>query len=71
MTVSNKTSTQERQIVEPVKLKGYEEKNPNGISYDTPARFTDADVCSKERRTGTQETRNGNVRWQKAIQTYT
>ena len=36
-------STQTRLIVEPIKLKGYEEKNSNGISYDTPVRFTDPD----------------------------
>ena len=41
-------STQERQLVGPIKLKGYEEKNFDGISYDTPSQFTGADVCSEE-----------------------
>ena len=49
-------STQERHIVEPIKLKGYEEKNSNGISYDTPTWFTGADVCSEEGWTRPQET---------------
>ena len=39
-------STQTRLIVEPIKLKGYEEKNSNGIGYDTPVRFTDPDFCT-------------------------
>ena len=54
-------STQTRLIVEPIKLKGYEEKNSNGISYDTPVRFTDTDVCSTTSRTGSQKTWNGNA----------
>ena len=63
-------STQERHIVEPIKLKGYEEKNSNGISYDTPTWFTGADVCSEEGWTRPQETWNGNARRQKTRRTY-
>ena len=63
-------STQERHIVEPIKLKGYEEKIIDGISYDTPTRFTGADVCSEEGWIGPQETWNGNARRQKTRRTY-
>ena len=63
-------STQEKLIVEPIKLKSYEEKNSNGISYDTHDQFTGADECSEERWTGLQETRLGCHSQPQARQTY-